>query len=130
MLVNSANLDGLRVGFKTNFQGGLGQASTMHSRVSTAIPSSLKKQSYGWLGKIPNVREWVGPALCKTLNSTTIRSPKSRGELTISVDRDDIETDNLGIYGPLFTEMGQSTGSHWGHAGVSSAVCWLFHQLL
>ena len=28
MLVNAANLDTLRVGFKTNFQNGLGQAPT------------------------------------------------------------------------------------------------------
>ena len=29
------------------------------------------------------------------------------------MDRDDIETDTLGIYGPLFETMGQSTGSEW-----------------
>lgn len=29
------------------------------------------------------------------------------------MDRDDIETDNLGIYTPLFTEMGRSTGEEW-----------------
>jgi phage major head subunit gpT-like protein len=113
MLVNSANLDGLRVGFKTNFQGGLGQASTMHSRVSTAIPSSVKKQSYGWLGKIPNVRKWVGPRAVQNLEQHDYSITEEPWELTVSVDRDDIETDNLGIYGPLFTEMGQSTGSHW-----------------
>ncbi|MFC5423595.1 Mu-like prophage major head subunit gpT family protein, partial [Bosea eneae] len=34
-------------------------------------------------------------------------------ELTVSVDKDDIETDNLGIYGPMFTELGSASGSHY-----------------
>jgi phage major head subunit gpT-like protein len=113
MLVNSANLDGLRVGFKTLFQGGLGQASSMHARISTEVPSTTKEQKYGWLGKIPNVRKWIGSRAVQNLSQHDYSIREEPWELTIGVDRDDIETDNLGIYGPLFTEMGQSTGSHW-----------------
>ncbi|MCG8436149.1 MAG: Mu-like prophage major head subunit gpT family protein [Gammaproteobacteria bacterium] len=32
--------------------------------------------------------------------------------MTISVDREDIEDDQFGIYGPLFQEMGMSTAAH------------------
>ncbi|PCH65801.1 MAG: hypothetical protein COC12_14100 [Rhodobacteraceae bacterium] len=113
MLVNSANLNGLRVGYSTLFQGGLSQASTMHARVSTEVPSSQKEQTYAWLGKIPNVREWIGPRAVQNLSQGDYTIKEKAWELTIGVDRDDIETDNLGIYGPLFTEMGQSTGSKW-----------------
>jgi phage major head subunit gpT-like protein len=113
MLVNSANLNGMRVGLSTLFQGGLSQASTMHARVSTEVPSSQKEQTYAWLGKIPNVREWIGPRAVQNLSQGDYTIKEKPWELTIGVDRDDIETDNLGIYGPLFTEMGQSTGSKW-----------------
>ena len=113
MLVNAANLSGLRVGFKTLFQGGLAQASSMHTRVSTEVPSATKEQKYGWLGKIPNVREWIGPRAVQNLSQHDYAILEKAWELTIGVDRDDIETDNLGIYGPLFTEMGQSTGAKW-----------------
>lgn len=113
MLVNAANLDGLRVGYSTLFQGGLSQASTMYSRISTDVPSSQKEQTYAWLGKIPNVREWVGPRAVQNLSQGDYTIKEKAWELTLGVDRDDIETDNLGIYGPLFTEMGQSTGSKW-----------------
>jgi phage major head subunit gpT-like protein len=113
MLINAANLDALRVGFKTSFQGGLGQASSQHMRVATVVPASTKEQKYGWLGKIPNVREWIGPRAVQNLQQHDYSIKEKPWELTIGVDRDDIETDNLGIYTPMFTEMGQSTGAKW-----------------
>ena len=111
MLVNAANLDTLRVGFKTNFQNGLGQAPSMWSRVATEVPSMTKEQKYGWLGKMPNVREWIGARAVQNLSQHDYAIAEKAWELTIGVDRDDIETDNLGIYAPMFTEMGMSTGS-------------------
>ncbi|AKO97613.1 MULTISPECIES: Mu-like prophage major head subunit gpT family protein [Marinovum] len=113
MLVNAANLNTLRTGFSTAFQGGLSQASTMHARVSTEVKSTQKEQKYGWLGKIPNVREWIGARAVQNLEQHDYAIKEKPWELTIGVDRDDIETDNLGIYGPMFTEMGMSTGSKW-----------------
>ena len=113
MLVNSANLDGLRVGFKTSFQSGLSVASTMHASVATMVPASTKTQKYGWLGKFPSVREWIGPRVVHNLAQHDYSITEKPWELTIGVDRDDIETDNLGIYTPMFQEMGQSTGAKW-----------------
>lgn len=113
MLVNAANLDSLRVGFKTSFQNGLSQASTAHQRVATVVPSSQKEQKYGWLGKIPNVREWVGPRAVQNLQQHDYAIKEKALELTLGVDKDDVETDNLGIYTPLFTEMGMATGAQW-----------------
>lgn len=113
MLINSANLDALRVGFKTTFQGALGQASQDWQRIATVVPATTKEQKYGWLGKVPNVREWIGPRAVQNLMQHDYAIKEKALELTIGVDRDDIETDNLGIYAPLFAEMGLSTGSEW-----------------
>ncbi len=113
MLINSANLDALRLGFKTNFQNGLGQADQDWQKIATVVPSATKEQKYGWLGKIPNVREWIGARAVQNLMQHDYAIKEKALELTLGVDRDDIETDNLGIYNPLFTEMGLSTGSQW-----------------
>ncbi|SNS86796.1 Mu-like prophage major head subunit gpT [[Luteovulum] sphaeroides subsp. megalophilum] len=113
MLINSTNLDALRVGFKTSFQGGLGQATSQYQRITTVVTSTQKEQKYGWLGKIPNVREWIGARVVQNLSLSDYSIKEKALELTLGVDRDDIETDNLGIYAPLFTEMGSSTGSTW-----------------
>lgn len=113
MLINSANLDSLRVGFKTSFQNGLGIASSQYAQIATVVPASTKTQKYGWLGKMPGVREWIGPRVVQNLAQHDYSITEKPWELTIGVDRDDIETDNLGIYSPMFQEMGASTGAKW-----------------
>ncbi|WP_425072582.1 Mu-like prophage major head subunit gpT family protein [Sagittula sp. S175] len=112
MLVNAANLNSLRVGFSGAFQAGLGEAPSQWSRVATEVRSSQKEQKYGWLGKMPNVREWIGPRSVQNLEQHDYAIREKKLELTIAVDKDDVETDNLGIYGPMFTEMGRSSGSY------------------
>jgi phage major head subunit gpT-like protein len=113
MIINRANLDAVRTGFHTAFKGGLGQASSQYGRIATVVPSSTRKQDYGWLGKVPNVREWIGARAVQNLQEHSYSITEKKWELTISVDRDDIETDNIGVYAPMFEEMGRSTGSYW-----------------
>ncbi|NIZ13914.1 Mu-like prophage major head subunit gpT family protein [Phaeobacter sp. HF9A] len=111
MEITAAGLQALRVGFKKHFENGLGQASSDWSSVATEVPSMTKEQKYGWLGKFPNVREWIGPRAIQNLSQHDYSIAEKPWELTIGVDRDDIETDNLGIYAPMFQELGASTGS-------------------
>lgn len=113
MIINAANLAALRVGFSTAFKKGLGATTSQYGLVSTMVPASTKEQRYGWLGKIPNVREWVGARVVQNLSEADYSIREKRWELTIGVDRDDIETDNLGIYAPLFENMGESTSAKW-----------------
>jgi phage major head subunit gpT-like protein len=113
MIITSAALNALRVGFSTAYKKGLGQTSSQYALVSTAVSSSTKEQRYGWLGKIPNVREWIGARVVQNISEADYSIREKKWELTIGVDRDDIETDNLGMYAPLFEEMGQSTGAKW-----------------
>jgi phage major head subunit gpT-like protein len=112
MIINTANLDAIRVGFSTSYRRGLGQATAMYSRVATTVPSSTKENKYGWLGKLPNMREWVGPRHVHGLAEHDYAIKNKSYELTISVDRDDIKDDNLGVYEPLFVEMGESVAAH------------------
>jgi len=109
MIINSANLASLRVGFSAAMKRGLGQQTSQSARVATTVPSSNKEQKYGWLGKIPNVREWLGDRVVQNISESDYAIAEKKWELTIGVDRDDIETDNLGLYTPLFEEMGAST---------------------
>lgn len=113
MIINSANLAALRVGFSTLFKKGLGQTTSQYALIATTVPATTKEQRYGWLGKIASVREWLGPRVVQNISESDYSIREKKWELTIGVDRDDIETDNLGIYSPLFEEMGQSTGAKW-----------------
>lgn len=109
MIVSTDNLAKLRIGFNKSYQRALGQATALSTRVATRVPSTQKSQTYGWLGKLPNVREWIGARIVQNVSEGDYTIKEKPWELTIGVDRDDIETDNLGQYSMLFEEMGSST---------------------
>lgn len=113
MLVNAANLAALGVGYSTIFGGGLAQAPSQHMRVATVVGATQLEQRYGWLGKIPSVREWIGPREVQNLAAHDYTIREKAWELTWSVQRDHIETDNLGMYNAMFTEEGRAAGAHW-----------------
>lgn len=112
MIINTASLNAIRVGFNASFKRGLGQATSDMSRIATTVPSTTRENKYGWLGKIPNMREWLGQRVVQGLAEHDYAIKNRDFELTVGVDRNDIEDDNLGVYEPMFVEMGESTGSH------------------
>jgi len=112
MIINSTSLDALRVGFHTAFKRGFDLAPSQYKRIATVVPSSTKENKYGWLGKIPNMRQWIGPRVIHGIAEHDYAIKNLPFELTIGVDRDDIEDDNIGVYDPMFQEMGEGAGAH------------------
>lgn len=112
LVINASTLRNLYVGFKASFQQGLGQAGPMWDRVATRVPSTTREEKYGWLGKVPNIREWIGDRVIQNMMAHDYSIRNKDWELTIAVSKPDIEDDNLGLYGPMFTEMGLSVGAH------------------
>lgn len=111
MLITKANLDALRVGFSAAFHEGLGQAPSQYGRIATSVPSTTGENRYGWLNKLPGMREWIGDRVVHGMSESDYSIRNKSYELTIGVDRDNIEDDNLGIYKPMFTHMGQSVAA-------------------
>lgn len=112
MIINRSTLQTLGVGFKTSFQDGLAAAPSQHLEVATVVNSTTASEEYGWLGKLPKVSEWVGDRTIQNLTQHGYTIRNKDYHLTVGVDRNHIEDDNLGIYGPMFREMGQSA-SEW-----------------
>ncbi|MGE4302451.1 MAG: Mu-like prophage major head subunit gpT family protein [Novosphingobium sp.] len=112
MKITGANLQTLYRTFNTLFQGGLGQVDSQWKSIATEVPSTTKDNEYGWLGKFPKMREWLGDRVVHGMLAHGYTIKNRDFELTIGVDRNDIEDDNIGIYNPLFTEMGMAAGAH------------------
>lgn len=53
MLVTSAALVQLRVGFSAAFNRGMGNVVTLADKIATTVPSSTASNLYGWLGPFP-----------------------------------------------------------------------------
>ncbi|ODR93532.1 hypothetical protein AUC70_11750 [Methyloceanibacter stevinii] len=112
MLVTNKNLESLRVGFKTLFQNAFDVAPSQYERVATVVPSTRGEEKYGWMGQIPMVREWFGDRVVQNLMEHDYAIKNKDFELTLGVNRNHIEDDSLGIYNPLFQEMGRATKAH------------------
>ncbi len=110
MIINSANLAALRTGYSTAMQKGQAQAAKpMAPRIATTVKSTQKEQKYGWLGKMPKVREWIGDRVVQNISEHDYAIKEKKWDLTVGVDRDDIETDNLGHYSMLFEGIGEAS---------------------
>lgn len=112
MKINPGNLATLGVTFSSLYQQGLTMAPSQSMMVATTVPSSTGENEYGWLGKLPSMREWLGDRVINAATASDYTIKNRDFEQTIGVDRNDIEDDNIGIYSPLFTEMGRSTMAH------------------
>lgn len=111
MILSSTSLDALRVGFMTDFQRGLGMATSMRDRVATVIRSTTGENRYGWINKMTGMREWIGPRVVDSIAESAYTIVNRHFEKTVAVDRNDIEDDNLGQYSLLFAEMGEAVAA-------------------
>lgn len=111
MIINSATLDALRVGFSAAYQRGLDQADSDYMKVAFKVPSSTRENNYGWLGKMPSLRKWVGPREIQNLSEHSYTIVNETYEETVGVDRNDIRDDSLGIYSTLMEQLGEAVGA-------------------
>ena len=111
-LVTPALISALFTGFKREFQGGLMGPEVQYTKIATVIKSSSKSNTYGWLGKFPSLVKWVGDRTIKSMQAHAYQIVNEDYESTVGVDKNDIEDDELGIYSPLFQEMGRAAAIH------------------
>jgi phage major head subunit gpT-like protein len=87
------------------------QAPAFAKDIAMTVPSASRDETCGWLGSFPAMREWVGPRHVKNLvaNGFVIRNRKFE---PTEITRDDIADDKLGLFKPMFAEMGQAAVRH------------------
>lgn len=112
MLVTSAALAQLRIGFSAAFNRGLGNVQTIADQIATTVPSSTAENLYGWLGAIPGLKKWIGEREIQKVEAHDYRIKNEPFELTVGIKRTDIEDDNYGVYTPYIEAMGESTSLH------------------
>lgn len=112
MIINSSTLSALRVNFSNIFQTAYGEAAGIADRLCTVVPASTGIGTYGWLGRIPKMRQWVGPRQIQNMIEQAAQIVSADFELTVGVARNDIERDNLGLYPVLFKMMAQQSRRH------------------
>ena len=112
MILNKANMQNLFVSFNMAFKQGLGVAPGQYERISMTIPSSTSENVYPWLGRLPGMREWIGDRVIHNLALHDYSIKNRTFETTVSVRQEDIEDDQFGMYGPIFSDLGAQASIH------------------
>ena len=111
-LVTPAILTALFTAFKSEFEQGKSEAAPQFNKIASVIKSTSASNTYGWLGKFPSLAKWIGDRNIQSMKSQAYTITNDDYESTVGVDRNDIEDDNLGVYSPIFKEMGNAAAIH------------------
>jgi len=112
-ILNGENLNTASKAFKKEFENFYTQTQVNYDKVATQINSNSLNSSYTWLGDFPKMREWVGNRVIQDLKAHSYTITKKRFELTISMDRDYILYDNLGMMKPRIQQMAYDAKTHY-----------------
>lgn len=94
MLITPATLQGLQTNFSLVFQKAYESTDVWFDRIATTVPSTTRTNTYGWVERIPSMREWIGPRTLNNLKAQAYVLANKRFEGTIEVERDEIEDDD------------------------------------
>lgn len=109
MLVNKANLTAVFINLKTIFNKAFDGAPSDWQDTAMKVPSGSSQNDYSWLSRFPKMRKWLGDKVIKALSAFKYTVVNDDFEATVEVDRNDIEDDQIGLYGPQAQEAGYSS---------------------
>lgn len=112
MIINTASLKGLFSAFSVAFNQGFEGAQSHYRDFAMVAPSSTRELTYGWMGHLPRIREWLGDRVIQNLTGHGYTIVNKDFELTVSVGRNDIEDDQYGVFSPIMREMGRESAEH------------------
>ncbi len=127
MLINKANLTAVFLNLKTTFNKAFEAAPARWPKIAMRVPSTSKANSYDWIDRFPKMKEWLGDKTVKALKAHNYTIVNRPFEATVGVHRDDIEDDELGIYGPMAQDAGFS-GKQWPDEMIADLVNGAFTQ--
>jgi phage major head subunit gpT-like protein len=112
MIINQAALGAIYKSFSAIFNEAFEGVKPMFQKVAMTVPSSVRENTYAWLGAFPRMREWVGDRQIKNLELHSYTIANKDWEATIEVDRNDVMDDAIGVYNPIISELGRTAAVH------------------
>lgn len=100
--------------YKGIFQGALAAAGSNWTKFATKVQSTSSTSTYAWLGQSAVFRKWVGPRVTQAVAKFGYVIPNEDWEMTMTVKKNQIEDDEVGIFTPLVEDMGQQAAIHPG----------------
>lgn len=108
MLIDKETLALVFINLKTTFNKAFEGAPSDWQKTAMLVPSGSSQNNYDWLDRFPKMRKWIGDKVIRALKANQYTVVNDDWEATVSVRRNDIRDDNLGIYAPMAQDAGYS----------------------
>ena len=102
----------LTKGLRSEFFNRFENTQTHYAELSTRVASNADRETYRWLGTVPQVREWGTGRLAKGLRTESYSIENLKYEATLEVDRDEISDDQTGQIRLRVSELAQRAATH------------------
>lgn len=112
MQVNQQALAGLYTSFNTVFNKTLADHAPTWPQIAFLVNSTSGEENYKWLGDFPMLREWIGDRQIKNLAAYDYLVKNKDFEGTVSVPRNAIEDDQIGLYAPMVRGLAEAAAAH------------------
>ncbi len=102
----------LTKGLRSEFFDRLENTTTYYQDLATRIASTSDRETYRWLGTVPQIREWGTGRLTQGLRTESYTVENQKYEATIEVDRDEIADDQTGQIRLRVAELAERAATH------------------
>jgi phage major head subunit gpT-like protein len=121
MVITPSALNGIFVSYNLRYQAAFDAAKPYWNKVATLVPSTTDTNTYGWMNKLPKMREWTGDRLVQnaSLSSYTLQNKDYEG--TLALPRNAILDDQIGIFTPQADMLG-NTAALWPDDLISDLI--------
>jgi len=106
--ITREQFDDFMTGVQTSFQGAFDGVEQTYTEIATVVTSSGRQETYGWLGDMPSIREWIGDRVINELADHNYTIVNKTYEGTIRANVDDIDDGSIGQYSILSAGIGKA----------------------
>jgi phage major head subunit gpT-like protein len=99
-------------GLTAKFDNGVKSITPFYPELAMTMPSKGLDEQYSFLGRVPQMREWLGDRDFKGLLATQWTLVNKLWEQSLEIEKTDIDDDRLGLYGVPLAQMGVRAGGH------------------
>ena len=108
MQVTPNGLSSIYFNLRLAFSEGFSRPPLWWRELAMEMNSTTRENRYAWLSRIPKLREWIGERRVHNLAANMYAIPNKDFEDTVGIDRNDIEDDNLAMYGGIAGALGEA----------------------
>lgn len=106
-VVNASSLIGIQKSFNVLYLDAFSKYSPVYPKVTMTVASDGADLNHQWLGRVPQMREWIGAKVITEMRGSDWLVKNLPYEMTVGVKKHDIQDDRLGIYRPMVQQIGQ-----------------------